>query len=70
MALATEVYVLRDRLSAIETRLAERGIIDPGALDDEPAPETLAAAAKDRAAFVEHLLQPLLGIQQSKGLRA
>ncbi len=70
MALATEVYVLRDRLGAIEAKLAERGLLDPRALDDEPAPEAVAAAARDRAAFADHVLQPLLGLQQSKGSRA
>ena len=42
MALATEVFVLRDRLGALEAMLAESGIVAKGALDVEPSPETLA----------------------------
>lgn len=67
MALATEVYVLRDRVRALETALAEAGTIDPAALSAEPGPEELAAVARDRDAFVEHLMGNLLGEQVSKG---
>ena len=68
MALATEVYVLRERLRALEGKLAEAGVIAQGALDAEPSPDELAAAAADRAAFVAHLLHPLLGEASSKSL--
>ncbi len=67
MALATEVYVLRDRVRALETALAKSGAIDPAALAAEPGPEELAAAAADRDAFVAHLMGNLLGEQVSKG---
>ena len=67
MALATEVYVLRDRVRALESLLIERGLIEAGALDAEPDPETLAHSAADRDAFVAHLLENLLGRQVSKG---
>ena len=67
MALATEVYVLRDRLRAMEALLAERGVIDEGALDAEPNPEAIARSAADREAFVAHLMENLLGRQASKG---
>jgi hypothetical protein len=68
MALATEVYILRDRLGALEAKLAESGVVAKGALDAEPSSEALAAAARDRAAFVAHLLEPLLGEAASKSL--
>lgn len=68
MALATEVYVLRDRLRALEAKLAESGVVTPAALDAEPSPQELAAAAADRAAFVAHLLEPLLGETPAKSL--
>jgi hypothetical protein len=68
MALASEVYVLRDRLRALEGELVARGIVPNAALDAEPTPEALAAAAADRAAFVAHLLEPLLGEAASKSL--
>lgn len=67
MALATEVYVLRDRVRALEAALAKAGLVDPAALAAEPGPEELAAAAADRDAFVAHLLGNLLGEQASKG---
>jgi hypothetical protein len=67
MALATEVYVLRDRVRALETALAKAGLVDPAALAAEPGPEELAAAAADRDAFVAHLIGNLLGEQVSKG---
>jgi hypothetical protein len=67
MTLATEVYVLRDRLAALEQQLAARGALDPEALAAEPSPAAQAARAADRDAFVAHLMQNLLGEQQSKG---
>jgi hypothetical protein len=67
MALATEVYVLRDRVRALEGALAKSGAIDAGALSAEPGPEEMAANAADRDAFVAHLMGNLLGEQVSKG---
>jgi len=67
MALATEVYVLRDRLAAVERQLVDRGTLDPVALAAEPSPAALAANAADREAFVAHLMHNLLGEQQSQG---
>ena len=67
MALATEVYVLRDRLAALEAQLAARGMLDRTALEAEPSAEELAARAADRDAFVTHLMHHLLGRQASKG---
>ena len=69
MALATEVYVLRDRLQAMEAVLEEKGIVEGATLAAEPSAEELAAKAADRAAFVDHLMSPLLGQQVSKGAR-
>lgn len=67
MALATEVYVLRDRLSALEDLLERGGVLDRDALSAEPSPEERAARAADRDAFVAGLMQNLLGEQQSAG---
>ena len=67
MALATEVYVLRDRMAALEDRLVDKGILDAGTLDAEPSEEERARRGADRDAFVAHLMQNLLGQQQSKG---
>jgi hypothetical protein len=66
-ALATEVYVLRDRVGVLEEALAETGVVDLAALRAEPSPEALAAARADRAAFVEGLMVNLTGRQQAKG---
>lgn len=67
MALATEVYVLRDRLRALEGRLEEKGVIEIADLDAEPGDDERLAAAEDREAFVEGLMINLLGKQQAKG---
>jgi hypothetical protein len=67
MALATEVYVLRDRVAALEAQLAARGAIDRAQLDAAPTPEEQAARAADRDEFVAHLMHHLLGAQVSKG---
>ena len=66
MALAQEVWVLRDRVAGLEAQLAERGLVDVAKLDEEPRTDPRAA---ERDAFVAHLLQNLLGAQQSKGAR-
>jgi hypothetical protein len=68
MALATEVYVLRDRVQALERLLTESGVIDDRALDGEPRPAERAERAADRDAFVTHLMDNLLGRQVSKGV--
>ena len=67
MALATEVYVLRDRLRALERELDEKGLIERAALDAEPGEPERLAVAEDRNAFVEGLMINLLGKQQAKG---
>ena len=66
MALAQEVWVLRDRVAAMEAQLAGRGVLDVAKLDEEPQGDERAA---QRDAFVAHLMQNLLGEQQSKGTR-
>ncbi len=67
MALATEVYVLRDRVHALEGLLTETGVIPDGALDAEPDAAAMADRAADRDEFVAHLMGNLLGRQVSKG---
>tara|TARA_R110002110_G_scaffold10333_3_gene50705 strand:+ start:2642 stop:2941 length:300 start_codon:yes stop_codon:yes gene_type:complete len=67
MSLATEVYVLRDRLGALEVELDDKGVVSREALGAEPSDAQRAQSVADRDAFVEHLLSNLLGQQQSKG---
>ena len=67
LSLATEHYVLRDELRALQTVLAERGLLDAGALDAVSAAGASPAQKEDAAAFAESLLRPLLGVQQASG---
>jgi hypothetical protein len=65
MALAQEVWVLKDRVAALEAELAGRGVLEIDKLNQEPERDERAA---EREAFVRNLMQQLLGEQQSKGL--
>lgn len=67
MALATEHYVLRDRVRALEEQLSGTGQIDPSALRAAPAPEEQVSVQKDASAFAADLLRPILGVQESVG---
>ena len=67
MALATEVYVLRNRQQALERLLEEAGVFDRASLDGEPSDEERRANADDRAEFTRALMISLLGKQQSQG---
>lgn len=67
MALATEHYVLRDRVRALEEQLSAGGQIDRAALSAAPAPDERASAQEDASSFVADLLRPILGIQDSIG---
>ena len=67
MAVATEVYVLRNRHQALERLLEEAGVLDRAALDGEPSDEERRANADDRAEFTRALMISLLGEQQSQG---
>ena len=62
----------RDALWVIERELQQdlgTGVktVDGAALDAEPDAAALASMRADRDAFVEHLMQPLMGQQVSKG---
>lgn len=67
MALATEHYVLRDRVRVLEEQLIVTGQIDPSTLSATPAPEERASTQEDASSFVADLLRPLLGLQESMG---
>ena len=69
MALATEVYVLRDRLRALEALMVHQGAVDLQSLNQEVAPDALALHQADRDAFVAHVLSPLLGKASSLGVQ-
>lgn len=67
MALATEHYVLLDRVRAMERELINTGSLNKGALDREPDEAERAETAADRRGFVEALMRPLLGEQDALG---
>ncbi len=67
MALATEVYVLRNRQRALERMLDEQGVVSRSDLDAAPGDAERAADSEDRNAFIQGLMVNLLGQQQSKG---
>ncbi len=67
MALATEVWVLKDRVMALEAALARSGVVDSAMLADEPDNDERAAHESQRQAFVAGLLDSLTGRQASAG---
>ena len=70
MALASEVYVLRDRLGAIEQQLCESGALDRVRLAAAPSATEVASKVADRDDFVTHIMYSVLGSQMSKGASA
>lgn len=64
-ALATEHYVLHDRVRALEEQLVQKGTVSAEALSAPPVDE--AAAHRDAVEFAEALLRPLMGVQTAKG---
>lgn len=67
MSLATDHYVLRDRVQVLERQLVLSGHVDAAALKAPATPEEAAAANDDAAAFANELLRPLLGLQETLG---
>jgi hypothetical protein len=65
LQLATEHYVLHDRVRALEELLISKGIATAEALSAPPADE--AAAQRDANEFAEALLRPIIGVQTAKG---
>jgi len=68
MALASDHYVLRDRVHALEQQLARSGHLDSAALAAQPSDKESAAASSDAAAFAAELLRPLLGLQEAASI--
>lgn len=65
MALATEVFVLQSRLRTLEDRLGQSGVVDIEDLREKG--EDHAQQAAEAKAYSEHLLRPLLGLQDALG---
>ena len=71
MTLAAELYVVKDRLRAMELLLQQRGTLADGELDGyEPAAEERGRIDAERKAYVGALMQCVLGEQASKGAPA
>jgi hypothetical protein len=68
MALATEVYVLRTRLSALEAQVVKAGLADAEALNGAIGDQAIKEVKTDARQFAEALLKPLLGLQDAAGL--
>jgi len=68
MTLATEHYVLRDRVQALEQQLVRSGHVDAAALAAAPDAAAAAASNAEATAFATELLRPLLGLQEAAGV--
>jgi hypothetical protein len=69
MALAAEFWVMSDRMRAMETLLAERGVLRPDDLDRYvPDAATEQAIAAERQAFVKQLMAPVIGREASRSV--
>ena len=68
MTLATDHYVLRDRVQALEEQLVRSGHVDAQVLQSAPGAAEMAAENDAAAAFVTELLRPLLGLQDAVGV--
>lgn len=61
LALAAEVWVLRDRVRALEEQLEAANLLDRASLDIVPEDEaTIAARREERDHFISAILGPLL----------
>jgi hypothetical protein len=67
MTLATEHYVLRDRVQALEHLLIQSGQVDAAVLAQAPRAAEVAASNAEATAFATELLRPLLGLQDAVG---
>lgn len=67
MTLATEHYVLRDRVQVLEQQLVRTGQVDAAVLARGPDLQESVQTQQDAAAFAVELLRPLLGLQQTSG---
>lgn len=69
MSLASEVWILNDRLSAMERVLADKGVVTEGDRRAWAAdPQAQSGLDAERDAFVRGLMDNLLGVQVSRGV--
>lgn len=67
MALASEVFVLRSRLRALEHQMGNSGLLDIDTIHKAASAAELAKTKIDAREFSEAILKPLLGLQDSVG---
>jgi hypothetical protein len=61
MALAAEVYIIKDRERALEQVLADKGIIGSDAVESfQPASPDQGISGKERDAFVSRIFEPIV----------
>jgi hypothetical protein len=71
MTLAAELYVVKDRLRAMEVLLNQRKLLEEGALDGYvPDAAEASRLAGEGAAYVAELMKCVRGEQASKGAPA
>jgi len=68
MTLASEHYVLRDRLQALEEQLVKAGHVSAASLAAAPSLEKEAQYRADADDFARSILHPLLAQQQALGV--
>lgn len=66
--LSSEVFVLREQCAAMQSQLEASGVLQSVPMKSEPTPDEQATRAASQQAFVDHLLEPLLGTQLTKGV--
>lgn len=67
MSLATEVFVLRNQLRALESLMAKSGLLDIDTLYEKASADEIADSKIDAIEYAEALLKPLLGLQDAVG---
>ncbi len=67
MALATEVFVLQNRVSDLESLLAKSELVDTDLLPEAAGADHNGSIKAEAKAFAEALLKPVLGLQDAAG---
>lgn len=67
MSLATELFVLRTQLRALERLMAKSGLLNIETLHETASADEIADSKIDAMEFSEALLKPLLGLQDAVG---
>ena len=67
MSLATELFVLRNQLRALESLMAKSGLLNIETLHEPASADEIADSKIDAMEFSEALLKPLLGLQDAVG---